>query len=179
MKKLLFIIIVMLFASGCGSVKKITSETSSDSTKVELKKDSLVSEHIQILRDSVIKYVADSSTLDMYFECDSNNKVLIKQINELKSGNKIKQDFKFKDGHLNVKNTINEDSVKVYWKEFYSREYNEKLSEVNTNSKMESKTEITKKQSIWVSFKWLLLAFAIGLLIGLTKNIWIKLIFPA
>ena len=179
MKKLLIIILVLIMATGCGSIKKTTVETTSDSTRVEIKKDSSRSELIQILHDTVIKYASDSSLVDANFECDSNNQVLIKQINELKSGNKIKQDFKFENGHLTIKNIINEDSVKVYWKEFYERSYKEKLSDIKTDSTIETTKETVKKQSLWTYFKWILIAFALGLLIGFTKNFWIKLFIPA
>lgn len=175
MKTLITFPLILFFVS-CGSIKKITTETTTVTTKTELEKDTTFIEKIQVIHDTTIKFLPDSTSLRLYLECDSNNNVILKEIQELKSGNKIKQEFKFKDGQLDVKNYINEDSIKVYWQSYYEKEYIERIHKTDSTSFINIKKEEIKKQSPFALIKWLAIAFVTGLIIGLTKKYWIKLI---
>lgn len=167
---------LLFFAFGCATVKETTIETTTETTTVELAKDSTAIEIRVIPRDTVIKYLADSTWLKASLECDSNNNVILKEIQELRSGNKIKIDFTFKEGVINVKSKINEDSIKVHWLEYYKSEYIEKVKELVSETKTDSKEKKVKKTSPFAIIKWILIAFVVGLVIGLTKKYWIKLI---
>ncbi|MFK5855230.1 MAG: hypothetical protein QM503_03800 [Bacteroidota bacterium] len=176
MKTRYLFLALLLVVTSCGSVKETTTETTTETTKTELVKDSTFAQEKHILRDTIIKLEADSTWLKASLECDSNNNVILKEIEQLRSGNKIKLNFTFKDGDLEVKNKINEDSITVYWKEYYRKEYVELVHKLENATITDSKKKEVKKQSLFSVIKWILLSFVVGLVIGLTKKYWIKLI---
>lgn len=176
MKKLLLILLVFLVS--CGSVKKTTViETNTETSSTEVKQDSVSIKEVMVLHDTTIKYLADSTSLEMLFECDSNNNVLMRQVEELESGNRIHQDYSFKDGQLKVNNKTKEDSLKLYWKDYYYSEY-VKQNQIRADTVYITKetSKKVKKGNFFSTFKWIIIAFIVGLVIGWTKNLWLKLI---
>jgi len=176
MKKLLLISLVFLVS--CGSVKRTTTtETTQETSSTEVKQDSASIKEVMVLHDTTIKYLADSTSLEMLFECDSNNNVLMRQVKEMEAGNRIHQNYSFEDGKLNVNNKVNEDSIQLYWKDYYYYEYvkQNQIRADTTNVSQKENIEV-KKGNFFSTIKWIFIAFIIGLIIGWTKNLWLKLI---
>jgi hypothetical protein len=177
-KYLIEILVVLLLLSllSCGTTKETTTETTTETSKLEVKQDSSSKEEKEVLQKEVIKFVADSTSLNLLFECDSNNNVLIREIEELESGNRIHQDFNFQNGKLEVTNKVNEDSIIVYWKNYYYKEYLRQIAITADSTYFNKSTEKTVKTiPFFMRIKNYLIGFVIGFIVCFTKKFWLKL----
>lgn len=71
---------------------------------------------LTIYKDSIIVIPADSAFISAYFECDSNNQVVIAELEELK-GRKVVPVIQFKDNWLTVVAKVDSEAVYLRWKE--------------------------------------------------------------
>ena len=145
---LLFALITFLSFYGCSSVKK-TSKTETVISKV----DTVFLEKREIIKDTVVRIEADSTLFEALIECDSNNQAYISKINNLSSGVKTSVKYVFKDKILTVESKVNKDSIVIYWRNFYEREYQKKVSETSTDSQTETikKTGQFYKMVFWIA----------------------------
>lgn len=104
---LLLIIFVSLLAFiGCRVKQKIVKETIHDSVYVT-----------EIQRDTTLVLMADSAIYRFSFECDSLNQVLMTEVKELKSGNKVKIKYKYIKGELQTVYHIPTEEIKIALKD--------------------------------------------------------------
>lgn len=96
------ILIALLFIS-CRPCKEFSSTI--------IENDTLI-----IYRDSLIVIPADSALISAYFKCDSNNHVVMAELEELK-GRKVVPVIHFKDNWLTVVAKVDSEAVYLRWKE--------------------------------------------------------------
>ena len=137
--------IIILLLCSCASTKKIE-------TKIETK-----TEYIETVKDTTI-YIFDEAYFRAYLECDSMNRVIIKEI-ENKAGKLIKQDVKYIDKYITVQSKIDSQAVYISWIESHDIQKEKEIVNV----------EIIKK----VYPKWFIMATILSILY-LLFNIWRK-----
>ncbi|MDP1812339.1 MAG: hypothetical protein Q8K66_13135 [Sediminibacterium sp.] len=87
-------------------------------------KDSLITrvktEYVEVYKDSLVVIPADSSWFYAMLECDSNGKVLLKQILDYKAGNHMKvPEVKIISNRLQVNTWTDSFNIYLRWKEHY------------------------------------------------------------
>lgn len=105
MKKYILFLLVFVLLS-CKVKEKIVKETVHDSIFVT-----------EIQRDTTLVLMADSAIYRFSFECDSLNQVLMTQIEELKTGEKIITKYKYLPGKLTIKTVIPTQELKAALKD--------------------------------------------------------------
>jgi len=168
MKRLLFIFIVVVMAS-CTTKKKITHIETSDS--VVTKKDSVEYVYKEVLRDTTIYLPADSAYIEALLECDSLGEVYIKEIVDLRTGNRVTPKVKIVDNVIYLGCTT-EDSVaiSIYWKNIYERMYNERISSTDVSTSVEDEKVIVRTPwfiRLW--WLWAILAAAVFVVLKFKK----------
>lgn len=110
-----------------------------------------------VVRERVVKVPvpADSALLSALFECDSNNRVILKAYNELKSRN-VESRLSFEDGRLDYSATAARDTVYIPAED--SIVYVPQYVEVEVN-------RLTWKQETWMRAGKVLSAFSALLLV--------------
>jgi len=146
---LLAIIFIM---SSCSVKKKFTSDTVRDSIVVV--KDSIRVEIREVVRDTTILVPADSALIRALLECDSLGQVRIKEISELRTGQKTKPSIKITDNTIEIECKVDSHLVYLYWKDRYEKQqsFSDKAEAVNTS--LIVKEKIVKKRLPW----WIYLA---------------------
>jgi hypothetical protein len=169
MKKLIIIALSSLIAfSSCTSLRR-TSNTETNNTVLV---DTVVVTKKEILKDTVIQIQSDSSYFEAMIECDSNNRAYIKEINDMRNGNRVITKVVLKDNIIRVNSKINADSIKIYWKNYYETEYKNSINSTTT-----SKESVTIKRSgIFSWLKWLAIGFVSGIIVMYTKKWWLPFI---
>lgn len=137
--------ILIILLCSCSATKKIENKT-------EIK-----TEYIETVKDTTI-YITDEAYFRAYLECDSMNRVVIKEL-ENKSGKIIKQDVKYIDKYITVEAKIDSQAVYISWVETHNIEKEKEFVNV----------EIVKK----VYPKWFIIAIILSILY-LLFNIWRK-----
>ena len=160
MKKLIFVIIVVAFAS-CTTKKKITHIETSDS--IFTGRDSVEYVYKEVLRDTTIYLSADSAYIEALLECDSLGEVYIKEIIDLRTGERVTPDVRIVDNVIYLGCTT-EDSVaiSVYWKNIYERMYNERISSTEVSTTVEDEKVVVRTPwfiRLW--WVWAILAVAV------------------
>jgi len=96
MLKALFISILIVAFAACGR-KQIITVPVKDSTDVR----------VRVIKEvETVQLPPDSAWLNAFFECDSNNQVLLKKVETLQ-GERVKQDFTYTNGQLTTRATDN------------------------------------------------------------------------
>lgn len=144
MKLVAFILLIFLFA--CRPCKELTSTTI-------IENDTLI-----IYRDSLIVIPADSSWFQAMLECDSANKVIIREL-ELHQGQRVNQTVTFKDKYIYITAEVDSEKVYVRWKELHTS---------NSSQGLEVKTEYVK-----VYPKWLVITAFAGAMLFITVLVYI------
>ena len=139
--------IIIILLCSCSTTKKIE-------TKTEIK-----TEYIETVKDTTI-YITDEAYFRAYLECDSMNRVVIKEL-ENKAGKLIKQDVKYIDKYITVEAKIDSQAVYISWIESHSHDIVKEKEIVNV--------EIIKK----VYPKWFIIATILSIMY-LLFNIWRK-----
>lgn len=103
MRSTIAILLIMVLALSCRTVKQSSNRDS-------------VSETITIIRDSIVTMPADSALIRAYFECDSLNNVVMRQL-ESQQGKSVSQEVQFKDQIIYVKALKVPENHKLTWKE--------------------------------------------------------------
>ena len=135
--------IIIILLCSCSTTKKFETE--------------IKTEYIETVKDTTI-YITDEAYFRAYLECDSMNRVVIKEL-ENKAGKLIKQDVKYIDKYITVQAEIDSQAVYISWKE--THDIKKEKEYVNV--------EVVKK----VYPKWLIMAIALTILY-LLFNIWRK-----
>lgn len=85
------LIVCFLFLVGC--------RTSTPTTKTEIK--TIIQRDTTIVFDTIVKIRPDSSVLMLYAECDSNNNLLLSEL-EMIQGARAKIKYEYIDNYINV-----------------------------------------------------------------------------
>ena len=137
--------IIIILLCSCATTKKVE-------TKTEIK-----TEYVETVKDTTI-YITDEAYFRAYLECDSMNRVVIKEL-ENKAGNLIKQDVKYVDKYITVESKIDSQAVYISWIESHNIQKEKEFVNV----------EIIKK----VYPTWFIIAVVLSILY-LLFNIWRK-----
>lgn len=167
MKRVVYILLLALIVASCGTKKKITHTEYSDTLVV--KKDSIVTEYVETIRDTTIYLPADSSAIEALLECDSLGRVYIKEILDLKTGKRVKPDIQIRDNIITLSCT-EEDSIAIalYYKDIYERLYIAKVDSLSTSTVITDEVIITRSPwylRLW--WIWIILAAVIGIAVKL------------
>lgn len=73
-----------------------------------------------IFNDSLIVIPADSAFIKAYFECDSNNNVIMSELAMMK-GRKVTPLIRYKDNWLTVVAEVDSENVYLTWKEIHTK----------------------------------------------------------
>jgi hypothetical protein len=141
MKKLIIFILCSLFfaLTSCKPKQKITETVNSSVTESTYIHDKL----------TPVALPVDSSHIKALFECDSTNKVILKQLFEVKSKN-INTTFSYKDGLLDYSIRTGGDTVYIPGRDFYWIVHNEtrKTVTITKTVKVEKQLTISQKMQI-------------------------------
>lgn len=77
---------------------------------IQFSKDSIITK-IDTLWIDVSENIIDSTYIELYFECDSDNQVLITKVEKIKESGQIISQYQFKNNILTVKNKVYQDSI--------------------------------------------------------------------
>lgn len=77
---------------------------------IQFSKDSIITK-IDTLWIDVSENLIDSTYTELYFECDSDNQVLMTKIEKVKESGQIISQYQFKNNILTVKNKVYQDSI--------------------------------------------------------------------
>ena len=110
MKKITFLIALVVVLSGCKQLKLLTPGTT---TEIE----NIVQETI---RDTIILFKADSSYFRAYLECDSANRIIMSTLENVQ-GQKVRQDIIYRDKILTVQAKIDSQAVYIALKDRYQK----------------------------------------------------------
>ena len=98
-------ILISLFAFGCNPIRYVNNRVIQNDTTI-------------IIKDSIVVIPADSSLVNAYFECDSNNKVIMKELATYR-GRKVNPIVIWKNNWLTVASKVDSESVYLTWKELH------------------------------------------------------------
>ena len=110
MKKLILILIAIT-AISCTTQRKVSICEKWGVCRT----DSVIIEHTETLKDTIVKVERSEAYLDMYLECDSLGKVFIRSINDLLIEN-TNLNFKLQDGRLVFSALVPEKQIKIQYK---------------------------------------------------------------
>jgi len=161
---IIFIVITAIIILNSCATKKVLETTTTSQTKT----DTVFIHKKETLHDTVVKLKADSTYFEAYIECDSNNKAFIRRLSDLSTGVRVRTKIVFKHDTLKIKSLVGEDSIKVYWKDYWENQYREKI---NTTISDHNK-EVKKSGSFWSALKWIIGALVVGFVLGITKKYW-------
>ncbi|MCK9282226.1 MAG: hypothetical protein M0P71_16545 [Melioribacteraceae bacterium] len=119
---------------------------------------------IKTVRDTITYIEENESTLEAWFECDSNNQVLIKKLNETNNG--IKTVTVFKDNVFKIRSYT--DSIAVLHK-IIEEKSSEKIAIMNPVNKQlqDDNKKLEKKLTHWKKIGKFGLIIIVSILIGL------------
>jgi hypothetical protein len=128
---------------------------------------------VQITKDSIItttdtlwidasENIIDSTYTELYFECDSNNQVLMTKVEKVKESGRILSEYKFKNNVLTVQNKSYQDSI---------QELRTTIKHLQNNVKIVEKTINKEVVPKWVYITGIIVfLFLITLLIIILKK---------
>lgn len=120
---------------------------------------------VETLRDTVITVKPDTSILQALIECDSTGQAYLRQIDQLKSSNRINQSLKVKDNILTSTAAIDSFDIFLTYKNRYQ------TTDTNT---VEMKT-VTVTTNILKPWQKLLISVGILSILALITVLYIKL----
>jgi hypothetical protein len=114
MKKFLFVSVLLVILSSCSHEKWLVKNIDYVRAKVCVNGDTIKTHiHDTIIRWQTETFIEpDFSSIDMVFECDSNNKVLLSKIDQL-TGNRINMTYLLRDNKLTIQ--AKTDSITYLW----------------------------------------------------------------
>jgi hypothetical protein len=125
MKNLFLILIILIIFSGC---KIFKPEMVYRNVEIH---DSIK----ELIRDTLIKSNPDTASIKALMRCDSLGNVYISELNDYKTGNKIKVKTEFKDRWFSVKCIVDSQKIWLKLKDRYKAVFNDsttvKIKEVN------------------------------------------------
>ena len=139
----LVIFLSILIITGCKIRKEIVKETVHDSVYVT-----------ETQRDTIFTVWGDSAIYQFNFECDSLNQVLLTEIKELKSGEKIITKYKYIPGKLVIRTIVPTEQLKAALKDRIIKYFSEHVRIIK---------EETPK--FWTRWWFFLILGALGMLI--------------
>lgn len=147
MKKIfaLFILFLIISCSPCRYVSKHPECFKVDSTTIDT---------LTVVTESV-QYLLDSSTLDLYLQCDSNYNVLIQDFSNYQPNEKIKIVYKYKTNHLKIKSFADSVEILNTLVEKYKNEKTYILNPVNVQlekDKDKYKEKLKSRNWLWWYF---------------------------
>jgi hypothetical protein len=110
------IILTLLFIVSCTPHRYLAKHETEicnkciDKYTVQTIKDSIITK-IDTLWIDVSENIIDSTYTELYFECDSDNQVLMTKIEKIKESGQILSQYKFKNNILTVQNKSYQDSI--------------------------------------------------------------------
>jgi hypothetical protein len=115
MKKIV-VHISLLLAIGCSSTKPQPVYSSKDSTNTVIN-----TKTVEVVKDSFIFIPPDEANIKALLECDSNGKVLVKQLLDYKAGKHAEPPiFVIQDNILDIDNITDSFSIYMSWKERFT-----------------------------------------------------------
>jgi hypothetical protein len=163
MRKYIIILLISIVTVSCVSKKEII--------KTEyITNDSLVYvDKYEKVYDTIVT-PADSSYIEAYFECDSNNTLILRQLNE-SEGKKINIKTIYKDNIIRIEASIDTDSIIRQAEERIRSEY------TSVNNKITTDESVTTKNLVigfWQKI-YMLIAFVIGVIVSpIVKKVFVK-----
>jgi hypothetical protein len=162
-------IVLIITIQSCNTCKYVAKHPECFPADTIIEKDSM------IVKDSIYIIQQDSSVLEMYFKCDSNNQVLIQKVNSTQ-GVKTKTKYIFKDNFLKV-NAYN-DSIVVLNRIIERYKNNKTVTRNPINEKLKRENEkLEKKIKNRRVFIWFSITIIILIIVFLFIKFAVKFIF--
>jgi len=148
MKKYLIVILISIFAISCSTKKSIQI------VEKEVVKDSIVYRYEETLVYDTIVTPADSSYIEAYFECDSNNNLILKQLNE-SEGKQINIKTIYKDNIIRIEASIDSGAI--------IRQAEKRFLEQYSGTSVEENSQVTTKETKrGINFFHIIIAMIVG-----------------
>lgn len=133
MRNFIFLLLSVVIISGCSPL--ITKRQKENYIKEHCKPEVVIKDSISYIENVSVEYdtvkiPVDSSFIEMFLICDSNNKVLIKELDEY-IGKSFETKIIVKDNKIYIKTKLNKgyivNVIKSKYKEYYSK-YNKQTT---------------------------------------------------
>lgn len=127
---LVWLISLGLGLTGCKQLQPVVTQTTTNERIVKV---------TETLRDTTVIVKPDSASVRAFFECDSLNQVVMREL-EIVKGRKVTPIVKYIDGVLKITMPVDSEAVYISWKERH---------ELVTDSIKVSKVTTVKEKPPW------------------------------
>ncbi len=175
------LLILSLLFNGC-TTKKVTEISKYESiersdTAITYQKDSIFIKIVETIKDTTFLIKPDSATIKALIYCDSLGNAHIKEITELRAGQRVKQDIKLENNVLTTTATIDSAAIYFQYKNTHAQEFKqEKIKEINkSQEKQENSSDTNIKKTVYKLPWWIWGLIIVG--VGFVVVKWVLPIF--
>lgn len=168
--KPIYLLSILCFALGCGPARLVPSREAECIRAVVER---------EVVRDTVVVVEADSSLMSALVECDSTGRARLKEIEQLRSSERINTSIAMDNNRLNVKSVVDSMGIYLTLKDRYREETAVKtVTETITEIKEVNVLRWYQEALIWVGAIALILIiiYSVCILAGNHLNTIYKLI---